>query len=343
MGDQIAQVVIMIIYAIIKSYLHFGDLNNCLVPLGYWLLIYWIDLFCMVFVFVGSNGGRGDTLGLVLVLTVVFYVVWGFIGMVSFGIILVKDEQCIPKSLYGEAIFFMIVNFLIQVCVLILFCKDGISRLWRTAVGRENAERNLQGILEGNIRANDLIGGSSQVDEYALFDTEKDSLVDKCAFYYQANQQIGQNNEADCVICYSSFEDGDRVIRFPMCNHEYHKDCLMEWLRNRTTCPMCRRGVRSSLYEFLERNQANPQPQPEGPIPQNQRGTDQVQNYQPQGLNEPRAVHELVQYRVHNDGLNHGINGRPLMGQQQANHIGYQRLDYLNRPEGRGDYRVVFN
>lgn len=34
----------------------------------------------------------------------------------------------------------------------------------------------------------------------------------------------------NCSICLSEFESGDRLSLLP-CTHEYHKECLKEWLK----------------------------------------------------------------------------------------------------------------
>ncbi|KAM7523301.1 hypothetical protein LguiA_013203 [Lonicera macranthoides] len=42
-----------------------------------------------------------------------------------------------------------------------------------------------------------------------------------------------------CVICTDSFTVNDKAIRLP-CKHVYHKDCIVEWLDQNNTCPLCR-------------------------------------------------------------------------------------------------------
>lgn len=59
-----------------------------------------------------------------------------------------------------------------------------------------------------------------------------------------------QDNE-QCVICLSESEDDvddgggerGRWRMLPGCAHAFHKDCVVKWLRNRTTCPLCRSDV----------------------------------------------------------------------------------------------------
>uniref|UniRef100_A0A0D3HHE9 RING-type E3 ubiquitin transferase n=1 Tax=Oryza barthii TaxID=65489 RepID=A0A0D3HHE9_9ORYZ len=57
-----------------------------------------------------------------------------------------------------------------------------------------------------------------------------------------------RDNE-QCVICLSENEDDvdggerGRWRMLPGCAHAFHKDCVVKWLRNRTTCPLCRSDV----------------------------------------------------------------------------------------------------
>jgi hypothetical protein len=46
--------------------------------------------------------------------------------------------------------------------------------------------------------------------------------------------------EATCPVCLSDFADGEAVSVLPACMHYYHPACIDQWLRARTTCPLCR-------------------------------------------------------------------------------------------------------
>jgi hypothetical protein len=46
--------------------------------------------------------------------------------------------------------------------------------------------------------------------------------------------------DATCPVCLSDFADGEAVSVLPACMHYYHPACIDEWLRARTTCPLCR-------------------------------------------------------------------------------------------------------
>ncbi|PKI74090.1 E3 ubiquitin-protein ligase ATL6-like [Punica granatum] len=44
----------------------------------------------------------------------------------------------------------------------------------------------------------------------------------------------------ECVVCLSEFEDHETLLLIPKCHHAFHPDCIEEWLRHHTTCPVCR-------------------------------------------------------------------------------------------------------
>jgi Ring finger domain len=46
-----------------------------------------------------------------------------------------------------------------------------------------------------------------------------------------------------CAICLERFIPGDEISYSidPLCNHEYHMTCIIEWLMKHPNCPYCRR------------------------------------------------------------------------------------------------------
>jgi hypothetical protein len=55
------------------------------------------------------------------------------------------------------------------------------------------------------------------------------------------------HNNADdpdiCSICRQELEGS--ITRGRLCNHRFHKDCLIRWLDTKHTCPICRRSMAS--------------------------------------------------------------------------------------------------
>ena len=48
--------------------------------------------------------------------------------------------------------------------------------------------------------------------------------------------------EIYCSICLSALKIGDEMIKLK-CNHFFHKDCVIKWLKDNNNCPNCRRAV----------------------------------------------------------------------------------------------------
>ncbi len=48
-----------------------------------------------------------------------------------------------------------------------------------------------------------------------------------------------------CAICIDSFGNGDIVRELP-CSHEFHADCVDQWLKTTPLCPMCKRSMREA-------------------------------------------------------------------------------------------------
>ena len=49
-----------------------------------------------------------------------------------------------------------------------------------------------------------------------------------------------------CSICL------DELNNFPqtkiLCNHKFHKKCIMKWFKNNTSCPVCRQDVYKTMF-----------------------------------------------------------------------------------------------
>ena len=45
--------------------------------------------------------------------------------------------------------------------------------------------------------------------------------------------------ENSCAVCKDEFNIGEECLSMP-CNHYFHGDCLIPWLKERNSCPVCR-------------------------------------------------------------------------------------------------------
>jgi len=55
--------------------------------------------------------------------------------------------------------------------------------------------------------------------------------------------RMAEDGEAECSICLSAYEHGDTLITLPHCKHEFHSECILEWLTSNDGCPQCRENV----------------------------------------------------------------------------------------------------
>lgn len=258
MSDQIGEVIVYIIWALIKSIVHLDDLKQCPAPLHVFITGIWIIIAGVIVGFaLSTQGNVAQTIGILMLgLAGIGYCIWSLVGLVMYSITLVKNAACIPDDITVGLAVFMIANLLLQLCLLVVVCKAGMPRLLRIFKGARQVQDNLNNLVNGRVRAEDLIRRESAIDTYALFDKEKLAVMQYCSVEFQVRRGESSEDETeDCVICYSAFNEGDSVILYPVCKHKYHADCLMHWLKKRTTCPICRRGIRSSLYQHVERSQ----------------------------------------------------------------------------------------
>jgi E3 ubiquitin-protein ligase RNF13 len=53
------------------------------------------------------------------------------------------------------------------------------------------------------------------------------------------------SNPLDCAICLENFTIGDKCRLLPTCKHNFHAQCVDQWLLRNSICPICRSMVGS--------------------------------------------------------------------------------------------------
>lgn len=64
------------------------------------------------------------------------------------------------------------------------------------------------------------------------------------AFFYQKYED---NKNTECVVCLNELKNGERVMRMPVCSHLYHQKCIVLWLVQEPSCPLCRSPIKLSV------------------------------------------------------------------------------------------------
>ena len=54
-----------------------------------------------------------------------------------------------------------------------------------------------------------------------------------------------------CDFCIMDYEIGDEVAlsAHPDCDHIFHKDCILDWMQKKPTCPCCQRNYLNKEHD----------------------------------------------------------------------------------------------
>lgn len=61
------------------------------------------------------------------------------------------------------------------------------------------------------------------------------------SFKFENKNSLG-DDECLCSICYGEYTEGETIRTLP-CIHNFHLDCVDEWLKRKATCPLCKGKV----------------------------------------------------------------------------------------------------
>lgn len=57
--------------------------------------------------------------------------------------------------------------------------------------------------------------------------------------------------DKNCLICMMTFEEGDKIADMS-CRHNFHVDCMKEWLKRKNVCPLCNAQVAETEVLLVE-------------------------------------------------------------------------------------------
>ena len=61
---------------------------------------------------------------------------------------------------------------------------------------------------------------------------------------------VNCDEDAHCAICISDYEDND-LIRQISCSHHFHSDCVDEWFKLNSSCPLCKFDIVTKQFLYL--------------------------------------------------------------------------------------------
>ncbi|CAI9107015.1 OLC1v1006280C1 [Oldenlandia corymbosa var. corymbosa] len=153
-------------------------------------------------------------------------------------------------DLKGHGLFISIISAGFLICILlgVLFFRMFCLR-----------KRNFPGIMSGNVRivqqhsisipavpSASLGLDANTINSLPIF-IHKTKSGSVCSDYDDIEDpETTSFRGSECSICLGLYEDEERVKVMPECQHAFHSDCVDEWLRSRSTCPLCRLSLDSS-------------------------------------------------------------------------------------------------
>ena len=60
------------------------------------------------------------------------------------------------------------------------------------------------------------------------------------------------SGRSDCAICLENFQQREKCLVFPICNHVFHLICIKHWLESKPTCPICRHRIPPAMAMIIE-------------------------------------------------------------------------------------------
>jgi hypothetical protein len=58
-----------------------------------------------------------------------------------------------------------------------------------------------------------------------------------------------QTEEKECIICLDDIETEWRKLE---CQHQYHKQCIEDWITIKATCPLCMKNINDGPIEIVQ-------------------------------------------------------------------------------------------
>ncbi|CAI2360420.1 unnamed protein product [Moneuplotes crassus] len=79
-----------------------------------------------------------------------------------------------------------------------------------------------------------------ELDQRRIWTDQRTNRKDQTEANGRSRKKVYEDSE--CIICLENFQESDRK-KTTKCKHVFHSRCLTNWLKNRKTCPLCRRSI----------------------------------------------------------------------------------------------------
>lgn len=109
------------------------------------------------------------------------------------------------------------------------FFLPGSARLGDVVHSQEALDRVITSLMEANPQSN----AAPPASEEGLKKLERRPV---------AREMLNGESKAECPICIDTLEEGQTAAFLP-CKHWFHEECVVAWLKEHNTCPICRTPI----------------------------------------------------------------------------------------------------
>ncbi|CAN6326323.1 unnamed protein product [Urochloa humidicola] len=94
--------------------------------------------------------------------------------------------------------------------------------------------------------AAEAAAAAAEPDKKRSTGLDADAIAALPEFAYRKEEAAaagGEAEERECAVCLAAMAEGEAARLLPLCMHVFHRGCVDVWLRERSTCPVCRAEV----------------------------------------------------------------------------------------------------
>jgi hypothetical protein len=104
------------------------------------------------------------------------------------------------------------------------------KHLFSRTIDRTDSVRSIENILKAAQDRNDVNeDGNGSTRSHGVAESSAGTL----------------DRERECAICLDGYEEGDTICwaKIDTCDHIFHEECAIEWLKNHDECALCRSKI----------------------------------------------------------------------------------------------------